>query len=186
MSNLPSLILLDTMAAAGIFSDRQEKQKKWVSTILHLIAFLPEADITIPTPVFLELAQWHVNWYKYVQNINQPSISSSPLLKYVSYSIPKKVFYPAAAYKLFCSNKQNKPDEFRKEKNKISFIDSLLASYCLTYNYALVTENHNDFPDKYFSIVKVATSPESTGTERRLLFLLKPNTEAWRNDLSRI
>jgi len=183
-----NLIILDSPVAAGILSGiekNSQKSRKWLKLATNIAKGISNGEITIPTPVFYEIAQTNKHWYKLIEFIkNSPESRKSSLFKYAQYSITPHVLIEASRYKYRCCNAQSKDKgDFKKQKQKISTYDAIIAGYCLKYGYLLLTTNQKDFPEKYFKLLKVVESVRKNALEaREFVYLLEPKLNEWHEE----
>ena len=187
---MEQLVLLDTTVAAGILSnltskDQASKRDRWKTCILDLIKTESNPRVTIPTPIFFELASWEERWHQAITELlRQPT--HSRFFEYINYSIKPQILLTAARYKFLCRQKKHSNGEKQYEENKRGWVDSLVASYCLTYGYHLITINQKDFPEKYFEVKNHCLAPLITEKDqRKVVFLLAPRQEKWLMEIAK-
>jgi hypothetical protein len=174
---MPRIILLDTGIVGHILSET-DSVGNW-NTLVQSIVGDTGDKYAIPTPVWYEIAQWHPG--KYGEVSDQIVGGCKGIYQYANYAIPNYILMDAAWYKCQTRQKTNNPDMggVNKNKDKISTVDALIASYCLRYGYYLLTLNSSDFPEKFFEIIKIETAPSTTDLQRDFVMLLKPRQDKW-------
>lgn len=186
---MSNITLLDTGVVGGLLSNNSQKQKVWNQFVTEMIQKISNCRFVIPTPVWLEIAQWNTSWYrKVLQEISSKGVSvQNPLFESAGKYIANPIIMDTALYLCMTREKQHKEDcdGIHKTKNKISFIDAIIASYCLKFGHFIITLNQQDFPDKFFEIVDMKSCPRSNGLTREFAWLLKPRVSEWILEKSR-
>lgn len=176
---MSNIVLLDTGIVGGLLSEVNNSNEDWGNFIDEMVFVVKNGKYTVPTPVWYEIAQWHKNVYKNV--VEKIKNNGSGIYRYAGYSIPNDILMSAAWYKCNARLNQGNPDTqgVKIKKDRISMVDALIASYCLKYDYYVLTLNIQDFPEKFFKIVKIEQSPSSTNYQRDFAALLKPKKIFW-------
>lgn len=180
---MSDIILLDSGIAGGLLSNTPSLASRWQQLITDILPKIPNGKIAVPTPVWFELAQWAPEWHKKIQEeiANRNSGHPNPLYEFAGYSITNSILMDAALYRCCCRSQQNTSDlaTLKGDKEKISFIDSIIAAYCLKFGYYLLTLNQQDFPEKFFELKDTQLSPRGNQLNRQFACLLKPKISAW-------
>jgi len=172
------LILLDANVAPEILrvivSKSSPHDSAWWKCVDALIHGITDAKVSVPPPVFFEMAMKDDEVFRAVESLLHTDPKPSPILEYIGTPITSTVMLDASKYVLECHKRSGKQ---AKGENKlgISFVDAILAGYCLRHGHWIVTENQKDFPDHFFEVVRMAVSPKKTSiSERKVVYLLKP------------
>lgn len=172
-------ILLDTMIVLGVYAlpkpgqTQLPDEKEWRTALNNILQKIPAVSLyklTIPTPVCYELLCHGPGWSNYIlQNEDE-------MFRFAKADIKNNILQKAAKYTLDVD-----PINPDGHDGKMRTMDPLIAAYALQFDYYLLTENQQDYPEPYFSVI--ATEPlvlknKSGKHYRRLLHLLKPNLES--------
>lgn len=169
-------VLLDTMVVLGFYGSRtssfqggKSDADKWQKTIETLLGRLNVSNfrITVPTPVCYELTCHGSAWKDFFPQ--EPDI-----FRYAEAYISHDILKRAAEYSLSIH-----PMKADGKEGKVKTMDPIIAAYSLDLKYYLLTENQQDYPEPYFSLVatEAVVLTDKTGNKyRRLIHLLKPKT----------
>lgn len=170
-------VLLDTVVVAGLFAISKSgkyvdsNRSSWSTAITTLLARakISRPKLQIPVSVCFELKCWSRTWYDFVNS------TSHPAFKYSNTHIINTILDEAAKFAIAC----RMPTEDEKTA-KLKTFDPITAAYCLMFNFCLITENQQDFPESHFRVIGsesvVLFSRDGDRQNRRTIYLLTPIT----------
>lgn len=174
---MSDIVLLDTNIVGGLICNNPTKSKLWSGYIKNMVSTLSDPKLAIPTPVWFEIAQWKKSLHT---QIHAELNAGKKMYKYAGDPIPNKILMDAAWYLCEVRGHENSSDtSSMNNRDKISFIDALIAAHCLEHNYFILTMNHQDFPEKFFEIITIKNTPKGTALHRHFGSLLKPKMDEW-------
>ncbi len=182
-----SVVLLDTMVAAGVFlfGDTSGKREAWRDAVLKLID--GDYRVAVPTTVFYELKARDSSWYQWCHDKANAS-AVSPVFQYINYSVTSEILSLSAAYRLLCGERDRNNKSADKEiQQRVGFGDAILAAYALKFGYWIMTINQKDFPNQFFQAQAIGLAPVPNGkSERRVIYLLSPKVDEWKAELQKL